>query len=212
MRVIFGQDSVKNTKYPTDKLDMNNSARIRDTHLDSNYQLKCRLPEDGLYTEEGTVYSASFHVGSEKYLFETSAKISNSLITLTVLNLFHLQKRKNFRYTLPEGYPATLLITKLNQEECQYACRLLDLSTEGCAVLLEQEVHSLQLNDLLQAEIHLGARNAIVIQGALKNLRPTRGTDLVLGVEFNHLASTSEGAIIHAITDLQRELYFLKVG
>ncbi len=185
---------------------------LKPLSINSNYQMKCRLPEDGLYVEENVVYSASFVVGNEKYLFETSTRVNDSFISLSILNLFHLQKRRNFRYVLPEGYPAQLTVTFLNQEQCEVPCRMLDLSTEGCAVVIEHEVTSLQLNDLIHAEIKLGARHPILVQGFIKNLRPTYGTDLVLGIEFNHLASSSEGSIVHAITDLQRELYFLKAG
>ncbi|HWU42360.1 MAG TPA: hypothetical protein VN132_02945, partial [Bdellovibrio sp.] len=64
----------------------------------------------------------------------------------------------------------------------------------------------------VQAEIILGHRDPIVVQGVIKNLRPQGNSQLTLGVEFNHLAHPSEEKIIHTLSELQREIYLRKAG
>jgi c-di-GMP-binding flagellar brake protein YcgR len=175
-------------------------------------QIQCITPP-GVTLKFGLkeTVTATFYVGNEKYLFETSITNFEGGANLTILNLFHLQRRKNFRYTLPTNYAADFCVTTLNQKTASVTCRLLDLSTEGCAVLMTPDMTSLKQDDRLEAAIFLGDRDPILVQGFVKNLR-SRGDDLILGVEFNHLANASEHAITSAITDLQREIYLRKAG
>ncbi len=181
--------------------------------LNSQFHLKCHPPEETAMTlQDNSVFSASFQIGSEKYLFETRPVVHENYIALPVTHLYHLQRRKNFRYNMPPNYSAAFVINYLNHNICSHQCRLLDLSTEGCAVEIHQEETDLKLEDLVHAEIFLGDRDPIVIQGVIKNIRGRGISHLTLGVEFNHLAAPCEDKIINSLTDLQRELYFRKAS
>ncbi|MBO9667690.1 MAG: PilZ domain-containing protein [Bdellovibrio sp.] len=175
-------------------------------------QIQCITPE-GVSMKFGLkeVVTANFTVGGEKYLFEAYVMNFEGGANLTVLNLFHLQRRKNFRYTIPTNYAADFCVTTLNSRSTKISCRLLDLSTEGCAILMTPDMASLKQEDRIEAAIFLGERDPILVQGFVKNLR-ARGDDLILGVEFNHLANASEHAITSAITEMQREIYLRKTA
>ncbi|WII73344.1 PilZ domain-containing protein [Bdellovibrio sp. 22V] len=201
----------KETIYLRDKFDRNIS--LKPVSINSNQQIKCHPPEEtSMNTQENATFTASFSIQGEKYIFETHPIVGDNYVTLTVLNLFHLQRRRNYRYVLPKDYSAQFVINCLNQGICSISCRLLDLSTEGCAVEIPQEDANLKLEDLVEAEIFLGDRDPILVQGLLKNIRAQGMTHLVLGIEFNHMANASEGKIVTSLTDLQREIYFRKAG
>jgi hypothetical protein len=156
--------------------------------------------------------STSFVLNNEKYLLEIEPSFEEGRGVLTVKNFFHLQRRKNFRYLMPEDYSAQLSFSRLNGELCSIHCRLNDLSTEGCAVTLDLSESSVQMGDLFIGEVFLGHRDPISVHGRIKNLRQAGSTHLVLGIEFDHLKMASESKIINYITDLQREIYLRAAG
>lgn len=199
------------TIYLRDKFDR--QIPLSPVSINSNFQIKCTSPEKGsMNVQENSTFTASFSLQGERYIFDTQPVVGSSYVTLPVLNLFHLQRRRNYRYVLPQDYSAEFVINYLNQTICAHTCRLLDLSTEGCAVEISQENANLNLEDLVQAEIFLGDRNPIIVQGVIKNIRAKDDAWLVLGVEFNHLANASEESIINSLTDLQRDIYLRKAG
>ena len=181
--------------------------------INNQFHLKC-ISLDGteLNLTQTENYLASFTIGDERYLFETRPLISDDNITLSVLGLFHLQRRKNFRYTMPSDYSAQFTIDTINAGPCNHMCKLLDLSTEGCAVEIGTPGVSFNLHDQVHADVFLGDRPSIRVSGVIKNIRPHGMMSLVLGVEFNHLGQESEDKIVHSISSLQRELYFRKAG
>jgi len=188
------------------------SITLKPLSINSNMQIKCRPPEEFMNTQDGDAFTASFQLGNDRYMFETHPVVGENFVTLTVLNLFHLQKRRNYRYVLPQDYSAEFVINYLNQIACAHTCRLLDLSTEGCAVEISMADANLRLEDILQAEIFLGDREPILVQGVIKNIREKDELNLILGVEFNHMANASESKIVHSLTELQRDIYFRKAG
>lgn len=207
--------SANETLFLRDKLD--NNFPLKPIGVNSNSQLKCQFMDEfitasNLKIQTGDTFTASFALNDEKYIFEARPVVQNNYITLTILNLFHLQRRRNFRYVLPTDYSAKFILNSLNEAACSLNGLLLDLSTEGCAVKIPQEETSLSLEDIVSAKIFLGDRNPISIQGTIKNIRVKDETSFVLGIEFNHVASTSEEKIVNCLTDLQREIYLRKAG
>ncbi|XGC80019.1 PilZ domain-containing protein [Bdellovibrio bacteriovorus] len=173
--------------------------------------LICHFTEEASMNLPGNeLFMGSFQFGGDKYIFETRPVAQGSVVMVTLLNLFHLQKRRNYRYVLPADYPAAFALSFVNETACQVHCRLLDLSTEGCAVEVDHAALSCNLEDEVRAYVHLGDREPILVQGLIKNIRLKSDNSLVLGVKFNHLAAASEDKIISSITDLQREIYFRK--
>lgn len=190
-----------------------NSIELKPISINSNANLKCNTPENtNMNVQEGQVYTVSFHLSGEKYIFETRPTLGTNHVTLTVLNLFHLQKRRHYRYILPKDYSASLIVKQLNRNQCSHSCHLLDLSTEGCAVTIPQEEANLNVEDIISAEIVFAERNPIPVQGVIKNIRIKDESFFVLGVEFDHIAHSSEEKIINCITDLQRDIYFRKAS
>lgn len=188
------------------------SVALKPISVNSNFQLKCLLPETSAVGEDHKIITANFALDDDKYIFDAKPVVGNTHVTLTVLNLFHLQKRRNYRYVLPENYTAQFVVNTLNKESYTCYCSLLDLSTEGCAAMISEDDANFSLEDKVTAEIFLGDRKPITVQGAIKNIRVKNGNALVLGILFNYLGNSSEEKIVHYLTDLQREIYFRKAS
>ncbi|MGE5084858.1 MAG: PilZ domain-containing protein [Bacillota bacterium] len=189
------------------------SIPLKAVSMNDQGQLQCDIPE-GLKLNYGfqDVLTATFSIGEEKYLFETSMTPYKDGVILTVFHLFHLQRRKNFRYVLPQNYVGTFRVKSVNHKAINFECKLVDLSTEGCAVIWSMDMNSMQMGDVVDAEICLGNRTPIPVSGFVKNMRMKTDMEFVLGVEFDHLANSSEGKITSTLADLQREVYLRKAG
>ena len=189
------------------------SIPLKAVSMNDQGQIQCDIPE-GVTLKYGfqDVLTATFSLGGEKYLFEASMGPYKDGVNLTVFNLFHLQRRKNFRYVLPQNYIGTFKVKSLNHKAVSIECKLVDLSTEGCAAVWSMDMNSMQMDDVVDAEICLGNRPPIPVGGYVKNMRMKTDMEFVLGVEFDHLPKSSEGKIIATLTDLQRELYLRKAG
>ncbi len=176
--------------------------------MGTNLDLRCHVPEgESFNLLSGSICTAMFHLNDEKYFVETKVEKNDSNVSVSIKNFFHVQKRKNFRYVLPKNYVATLRFKTLNHIPTSYACRLLDLSTEGCAVEVEFSDIKVTSSSLLEAEIILGNHAPITVQGVIKNIREKDELRWVLGVQFNHMAAASEHKIVTAIADLQRDMF-----
>lgn len=168
------------------------------------------LEESGPAQFDTSTYTANITLQGESYIFDTRPEFCTDHIKLPVFNLFHIQKRKNYRYVLPADYSGKFVFSTLSNPSTEIHCRLLDISTDGCAVEIGLENANVNVQDKLEGAIILGHREPLLVQGYIQNIRPVGETLLVLGVEFDHNTKNSEGLIITSITNLQRELYFRK--
>ncbi|WP_413560299.1 PilZ domain-containing protein [Bdellovibrio sp. HCB209] len=188
------------------------SEHVNAISMNDGGQIQCIITGGGnLKFGFNKIITAYFRVNNEKYMFEATAIPFEGGVNLTVKDLFHLQRRKNFRYTLPTGFQADCLVTIHNQAPSNTTLRLIDLSTEGCAVYSTAEMPTMRLDDRVEAVIFLGDRDPIPVQGFVKNLR-VQGDDMVIGLEFNHIANASEFAITSAIVEMQRTVYKKKAA
>lgn len=193
-----------------DKSDQIVTLKPLGLNLSAGVKLKCSLESSSF--PPGAVFIASFILGNEKYMFEAQPVDLDGHVMLTIDTLFHLQKRRNYRYVLPEKYTAKFVIGSRNRMTYLLPCKLLDVSPEGCAAEISLADASLKPEDVIEAKIYLGDNEAIPVQGVIKNIREKDHLHMVLGVQFNHIGNTSEGRIITAITELQREVYFRRVS
>ncbi len=186
---------------------------LKPKDVDNENNLYCTALNSSLSSEivESKV-TANIVLQGESYMFETRPEVSGQDIKLPISNLFHLQKRKNFRYVIPESYSAQFIFSKMNGETTSLNCRLVDLSTDGCALEMAIDVANVKVSDKIEGAVFLGHRDPILIQGYIKNIRPKGDTTLVLGLQFMHLPNASEGLIIASLADLQREVYFLNAA
>ena len=170
--------------------------------------LQCHVPEGLPFSARSTdPYSASFVIGSEKYLLEVRPFVSENLVTLKIDAFFHLQRRKNFRYKILPQTKTQFQIKYLNYKPVNYVCNLTDVSPEGFSALIGMDEVSLNTFDKVSGVITCDSHPPITISGQVKNLRMYGELQLTLGVEFDHVSETSENAIFELIAYLQRQAF-----
>lgn len=183
--------------------------RLRPRLFDGQSGFECAIENAAFKSNIPTKkITANVSIQGENYIFDTTPTIQADFVRLPVFNIFHLQKRKNFRYVIPKNHSAKFSFTLLNNTATALSCRLLDLSTEGCALEIPGANANMRVHDKVDGNIFLGLHKPIPVQGYIKNIRPDGDTALVLGIEFKFSSQNSESHIITALTDLQREVYF----
>ncbi|GIL16810.1 MAG: hypothetical protein BroJett040_05610 [Oligoflexia bacterium] len=172
--------------------------------------LTCRrLPEQKPVPEGNLIIQ--FMVGAEKYLMQTSHSTKDDQIYLDVSSdLFHLQRRNDFRLKLPVGYKAQLQIHEHNQKPLKDVnVTVLDLSGGGCRIEVDTNDLALNLNDTLSCEIKLNKRTPISALAQIKHASPNPLNPQIYwyGLQFVQLSAPSKNKIIAAVMDVYRELF-----
>lgn len=180
--------------------------------INSSLQVKCQYQGTVFIEDVPCNLMMNFHLNGERYMAEVQARLKGGVLSLGVLNLFHLQRRKNFRYILPPNHPGFFRVKTIGTQSVKTTMRLIDISTEGCAVLLKDQNLDLDVGQELAGEIVLEGQKSILITALLQNIRPNEDQSLTLGLKFLHAAQNREGDIVQALTLLQRSLFLKKVS
>lgn len=180
--------------------------------INSSLQLKCQYQGNDLPEDAPRVLMMNFNLNSEKYMAEVQARLKGTLLSLSVLNLFHLQRRRNFRYILPPNHPGFFRVKTMGTKVIQTTLRLIDISTEGCAVQMSDQHLDMNVGDELTGEIVLEGQKSILVTALLQNIRANEDQTLTLGIKFVHTAQNREGDIVQALTLLQRSLFLKRAA
>lgn len=191
------------------------SLRLREGHevhlkpmsINSALEIKCQYAGSDFSGVENSVILMNFTLGNEPYLSEVVIEVRPQLVLLKVQNLFHLQRRRHFRYILPPNHPGSFKVTSHNKAPLHADIPLIDISTEGCALRLPTHLANLSVGDQLEGEIILEAQKGLSLHGEVLNMRESDGGTYILGLRFNHLPVNRESDIIQAISLLQRQLF-----
>lgn len=194
------------------KLPEGQELELKPMSLNSALQIKCQY--QGSYFPEGlsVVLIMHFSLGAEKYMSEVQVQSRQNLLLLGVLNLFHLQRRRNFRYILPPNHPGFFKLKTVGERISPVSMELIDISAEGCAVRVAQGIMDMSVGDELTGEIHLEKQKSILVVALLQNIRPSGDEHFTLGLKFNHVTQNREGDIVQALTLLQRSLYLKRAA
>lgn len=180
--------------------------------INSSLQVKCQYQGEAFVEDLTCNLMMNFILGGERYMAEVQSRLKGAVLSLSVLNLFHLQRRKNFRYILPPNHPGFFRVKTLGTQSVKTTMRIIDISTEGCAVLMKDYELSLNVGQEIAGEIVLEGQKSILITALLQNIRPNEDQSLTLGLKFLHTAQNREGDIVQALTLLQRSLFLKKVS
>jgi hypothetical protein len=174
-------------------------------------RLFCLIQSDSdrpTMTQENVI--ATFNLGGEKYFFQAVAEYEGGEIVFTALvDLFHLQRRQNYRVRVPESYRGRFEIFELNGKAVKIGGTLQDVSSGGCRVSYPRPQPSMKMEDNLKARILVGSRPAIEIEAVIRHIKteiqnqPTQ----TFGMEFLPLTAQLEHRMFGLTMDLHRELF-----
>lgn len=153
----------------------------------------------------------NFFLGGERYFFKTPVHVGEKVAVLrTDVELFHLQRRQNYRLKIPESYQSKFTALTRNQAPLKFSGRVTNLSLHGCAVVLKQEVPDLKTGDLLSVQLQIGFREPLALEGTVKHVKVEylrEETRQSFGIEFQSVTSQIEARLFSLTMDLYRELF-----
>lgn len=174
-------------------------------------ELHCSVPSGCSQPKKEINISGNFFIGGERYFFKTPVRIEADIVILRMdAELFHLQRRQNYRIKIPENYPATLQISSYNKGPVKLSGHLVDLSSGGCRVTLTASLPVLEAGSRIDGHIVIRNRDSLEIEGTIRYHKIDKSlstTQQVLGVEFKPLSSMIEGKLFALTMDLHREFY-----
>jgi hypothetical protein len=178
-------------------------------------RLRCQiLPESGRLqvTQENLI--ASFNLGGDKYFFQAVGHLEGGEIVFNAaFELFHLQRRQNYRVKIPESYKAHLDIVSINGQQAKMVGTLYDVSSGGCRAAYKKNSSLIKIDDVLEALIYIGRREPLQVTALVRHAKPDpqdKDTQ-IFGLEFKPLSPALENRMFGITMDLHREL-FSKIG
>jgi PilZ domain-containing protein len=193
------------------KGDSDEIYRLTVERITPKFELQCSIPFGFPSPKNEKKILGNFFLGGERYFFKTPVKVDAEVVFLRMdSDLFHLQRRQNYRIKIPENYQATLLISTLNKAPVKLSGQLYDLSSSGCRVRLTASTPMLEPGNIIEGHVVIGKRESLEVEGTVRHHKVEKGAALtkqVFGVEFKPLSSLLEGRLFAITMDLHREFF-----
>ncbi|MCE2997949.1 MAG: PilZ domain-containing protein [Flammeovirgaceae bacterium] len=154
----------------------------------------------------------SFFIGAERYFFTSELAVGKEKYSVkNPTEIFHLQRRQNYRFRLPASYPAYFKIQKHNGRSIQLVAKIIDISAGGCKIsLVNTEKNPLPkflVNDLFEGtlEIKSKANLTVTTQTRYSGEDKLDKNTFVLGLQFAFLSPIMESKLYALSLELYRE-------
>ncbi|HEY1079214.1 MAG TPA: PilZ domain-containing protein [Bdellovibrio sp.] len=170
--------------------------------------LECRFnsPVRLVLNEE---YLGYVFIGGEKYYFQAKAQFNQEYVVIPLpKELYHLQRRQNYRVHIPAGYKGSFEILSLNSVAGKISCDLADLSSQGCKLQCLVSKASFHVDDVISGQLILGSREPIALQGIIRHLQldASKKTQ-TFGVEFTALSPIVENKLFALTMEVHKEVF-----
>lgn len=177
----------------------------------SNNKLSCKLIGASVPLPPQGSLIATFFVGGEKYFIqaEFQAGADRLVLNLDGNELFHLQRREDYRIRIPSNYNALLELVSINGQTSKHSIPMMDLSGGGCRIQVDPKSLAFKVHDTLKGHLFLPDRDPISIVGSIRHIRIEnhgRGP-MICGIQFIGLTEPLKNRIIAVVMDLYRELF-----
>lgn len=181
-------------------------------HNLKNNSLVCRpISKDKLKDQES--YLGYFFLGGEKYYFQSAAeaKDGNVIVPLPA-EIYHLQRRQNYRVRIPQGYRGFYNIVFVNGQAQNIQGQLVDISSQGCRVIYHLKNPLMKISDKVIGTLLIGDRSPIEIQGLVRHIKIDEGNKVIqtFGIEFSPLEPILESKLFAISMEIHKELFRVK--
>jgi hypothetical protein len=154
----------------------------------------------------------NFFIGGERYFIKSLPGIDKDLVVLrTDQDLFHLQRRQNYRIKIPENFSALFLISEHRNSPVKLSGYIYDLSSGGCRVELIASNPVLAVGDEVTGHICIDKKEPIELKGVIRHHKleafASRTSKQTFGLEYTSLTPLLEGKLFAITMDLHREFF-----
>lgn len=185
-------------------------CKLRVTFFNTKTQcLECSF-ESSTTLKNQEEYLGHFFLGGEKYYFQTSAQIHQGKVAVPIpAELYHLQRRQNYRVRIPEGYKAFYNLILVNDQPAKITGQLLDLSSQGCRFLSTMTSSSLKMGDAVTGQLIIPKRSPMEIQGVVRHIKvDDLNKDIqTFGIEFTPLTPIVENKLFAITMEIHKEVF-----
>ncbi|NUN04150.1 MAG: PilZ domain-containing protein [Bdellovibrio sp.] len=154
-------------------------------------------------------YLGYVFIGGEKYYFQAKAQFNQEYVVIPLpKELYHLQRRQNYRVHIPAGYKGSFEIFSLNSVAGKIACELADLSSQGCKLQCAASKASFKIGDEISGQLILGMRAPIEVQGIIRHVQlDALKKTQTFGVEFTSLSPILENRLFALTMEVHKEVF-----
>lgn len=150
----------------------------------------------------------NFLAASEKYFIKANYSLAlNNVIISTETDLYHLQRREDYRIKIPKGYKAQVELASINGKPSLERLTLDDLSAGGCRLSIKKGL--VKPGDLLEALLILPMKNPIPCTIEVKHVSANmqfKEFEFV-GSQFSKMSEINKNKLSATVMDIYREFF-----
>lgn len=178
--------------------------KIKDKHLKTKILSKKNSKIFSIYRFSFETYIdepviCSFEIKDEKYFFKSTINSTNSELLLNIPDeIFHLQRRNDFRVAIPIGTTYECYLKRINDHFVNIKCEIRDISLGGCLVTVPFSSERISLDDSIDLSLKMLQFESNQIQTIAKHIRTIENTKTIhVGLKFIDVIEA------HILADLQ---------
>lgn len=189
------------------KGDAETIVKIKAHYFTPKSELEC-LTEGTQHLKEKEEYLGHFFLGGEKYYFKARAQIIGTKVIIALpKELYHLQRRQNYRARFPASYPGTCTIKSLNEQPQKIKWKLFDISSQGCRVILEDSNFLIKIGDKISGSVDTRNTTSIEFQGVVRHIKNENDAHVIktFGMEFTPITPIVENKLFALTMEIHKE-------
>ncbi len=150
----------------------------------------------------------NFLAATEKYFLKTSYSLAMTNVIVSLKSdLYHLQRREDYRIKIPKGYGAHAEVASINGAPHLERITLDDLSAGGCRINVKKGL--LKQGDEMEALIVLPMKNPIPCTMNVKHVsQNSQFKDFEFaGIQFSKISEINKNKLSATVMDIYREIF-----
>lgn len=157
--------------------------------------------------KNGEEFLGYFFLGGEKYYFEGTATVySNRCQFPLPKEMFHLQRRQNYRVRIPQSFQAHFDVTEINEAATKVHARLGDLSSQGCRLIEKAPGARFSTGDKVKGHLVINKNSPIELDAEVRHVKKEEGQQMV-GLEFQNLSPIQENNLFALTMEIHKEVF-----
>ena len=179
-------------------------------HFDFREQIIEYEFKDSNKLESFEEFLGSFVVAGEKYYFYGNALLERDRIILHIPdNIYHLQRRQNYRVRIPSMMKGYFNIISNNEKSLFTIGSLVDLSGQGCRISTDTRFVTLQQDDKVIGLLIIDKKSPIELTGIVRHthVKDEKVRQQITGIEFVEVPALIESKLFAILMEIHKQFY-----
>lgn len=158
-------------------------------------------------------YLGHFFLGGENYYFQATAQVQQGKFVVPLPpELYHLQRRQNYRVHIPTKSKSNFSIQFVNGLPKKINASLLDISSQGCRVAYRFDENPVKIGDSVAGSLVIEGRDPFEITGIVRHIKANEDNKSLqnIGVEFSPITPFLENKLFTITMEIYKQLFLRK--